>query len=220
MLDEKPKIEYKLSLLGDTSVGKTCLFKKITSGTFMEKNISTIGMDKKTLNFDIDVEEGGKTIKKCIDISLVDTAGQERFRTITKSYFKCSDGIILMYDITNKDSFIHVENWMKSIMEVIGDPKTSPFLVLLLGNKVDLVENQEKSRDVTIEEGKQKCQEQGLIWGGECSAKDFSDEQFKELFTDFVQKIYQKVGERTQGQVAKLMGNAKKKKKKKICPFF
>ena len=89
MVDEKSSIEYKLILLGDSTVGKTCLFKKITKGTFSEKNISTIGMDKKTLQIEIDISEDKKPKqKKLITICLLDTAGQEKFQTITKSYIK------------------------------------------------------------------------------------------------------------------------------------
>ena len=215
-IDEKPEIEYKISLLGDTSVGKTCLFKKITTGTFMDKNISTIGMDKKSLTLDIDVTKDGNPIKKLLNISLIDTAGQERFRTITKNYFKGSDGIILMYDLTNKETFTHVEGWIKSISEVIGDLSQSQYLILLLGNKSDLISSGEKLREVKTEEGQKKCEEHSLIWGGECSAKDFTPEQFKELIKNFVQKMYSKIGEKKNTQVTKLMGNAKKKKRK-IC---
>ena len=218
MIDEKQQVEDKLVLLGDTSLGKTCLFKKLTKGNFMDKNISTIGMDKKTLNIEIDVEENEKSKKKLIAISLVDTAGQERFRTITKSYIKGSDGIILMYDLTNKDSFLHVEEWVNSIFEGLGNVKNSPYLILLLGNKLDLINNEEKQREVTTEEGENKCKEQGLDWGKECSVKDFTLEQFNDLFKNFVEKIYKKVGDKSNNkQVAKKLGGAKKQKKTKFC---
>ena len=184
----------------------------------MDKNISTIGMDKKTLNIEIDVEENEKSKKKLIAISLVDTAGQERFRTITKSYIKGSDGIILMYDLTNKDSFLHVEEWVNSIFEGLGNVKNSPYLILLLGNKLDLINNEERPREVTTEEGENKCKEQGLDWGKECSVKDFTLEQFNDLFKNFVEKIYKKVGDKSNNkQVAKKLGGAKKPKRKKFC---
>ena len=213
------KVEYKLALLGDTSVGKTCLFKKLTTGIFMEKLISTIGVDKKTFNVDIEVTENQQKVKKLVNISLVDTAGQERFRTITKSYFKGSDGIILMYDLTNKDTFEHVENWIKSIYEAIGNMENSPYLIMLLGNKLDLIESKEKEREVKLEEGENKCKEHKIMWGGECSVKDFSLEKFKEIISNFVTDIYGKIGKKSNSQVTKVMGKAKKKRKKK-CGFF
>ena len=139
-------------LIGDSSVGKTCIFKKLTTGVFLEKNISTIGIDRRTLTFDIEINENGQTTKRNVDVSLMDTAGEERFKAITKTYFKGSDGILLLYDITNKESFENVENWIKSIQESIGDASTSKYIVVLLGNKLDLVENQEKERSVSTEE--------------------------------------------------------------------
>ena len=159
MMDEKPSIEYKLILLGDSAVGKTCLFKKLTKHTFSEKNISTIGMDKKTFQIEIDVSEDKKSQqKKLITICLLDSAGQEKFHTITKSYIKGTNGIILMYDLTNKESFTDVEEWVNSIYEINGtvnDPD-SEYLIFLLGNKLDLITNGEKDREVSPEEGQKK----------------------------------------------------------------
>lgn len=207
------KIEYKLTLIGDTSVGKTCIFKKITTGIFLDKNISTIGMDRRTLTFNIEVEEGGQNISRLADITLVDTAGQERFKSITKSYFKGSDGVLLLYDITNKETFENLDNWISSIQQSIGNKENSKYTVFLLGNKYDLVENDEKKREVTIEEAQKKCKESGLEWGGECSAKTYSDEKFKELFKDFVIKIYKKIGYKVVKTQAINKLSAPKKKK-------
>lgn len=207
------KIEYKLTLIGDTSVGKTCIFKKITTGKFLEKNISTIGMDRRTMTINVDLQENGKSITRQIDITLVDTAGQERFKSITKSYFKGSDGVLLLYDVTNKETFDHVENWMQSIQQVIGNISESKYNVFLLGNKLDIVESDNKKRQVSPEEAQKKCQDFGLDWGGECSAKTFSDEKFKEIFKNYVVKIYKKVGSKeVKAQaVSKLLSPQKKK---------
>ena len=109
------EIEYKLILLGDTSVGKTCLFKKITTGVFMDKNVSTVGIDRRTIDLKCEFDENGKKIEKNISISLTDTAGQERFKAITRSYYKGSDAAILIYDITDKKTFNHVKEWIESI---------------------------------------------------------------------------------------------------------
>ena len=217
MFDDKNEIEYSIALLGDTSVGKTCLFKKLTTGVFIEKNISTIGVDKKTINIEIEVVENQKSVKKPVKISLVDTAGQERFRTITKTYFKSSDAIILMYDLTNKDTFEHVEIWINNIFDAIGDMEKSSYLIMLLGNKLDLIESKEKQREVKTEDEKKKCEEHKLIWGGECSVKNFTLDQFKQILQDFVKNVYSKIGNKPTSQVTKMMGKAKKKKKKCDC---
>ena len=119
--DAKDDIEYKLILLGDTSVGKTCLFKKLTTGIFMDKNVSTVGIDRRTITVDVDVEENNKIVTKKIILNIIDTAGQERFKAITKTYYKGSDGAVLLYDITEKKSFEHINAWIESIKTSASD---------------------------------------------------------------------------------------------------
>ena len=209
------KIEYKVILIGNSEVGKTSLFKKITTGQFSEKNISTIGMDKKTLPVEIEINN----IKKNVDISLVDTAGEERFRSITKNYFKESDGILLLYDVTNRDSFKNVENWIESINEMLGSHKDSKYVIFLIGNKIDLIGLEGKERMVTEEEAQNICKEKSLVWGGECSVKNIEFEDLKEKFKNYVKSIYDKVGEKqVRTQNAKKM-DGYKKKKKGFCGF-
>ena len=107
-LDKMTDAEYKIILVGDSTVGKTSLFKKITSGIYMEKNVLTVGRDRKSFDVEITVEEEGKEVKKRINIFLEDTAGQERYRAITKTYFKGSSGVLLLYSICDKRSFINI----------------------------------------------------------------------------------------------------------------
>ena len=204
------KIEYKVILIGNSAVGKTSLFKKLTTGQFSEKNISTIGMDKKTL--EVEIESNGK---KPVEISLVDTAGQERFRAITKNYFKESDGVLLLYDVTNIESFKNVEIWIESIHESLGNHKDSKYVIFLIGNKIDLIGVDGKERMVTEEEAKNICQEKDLVWGGECSVKNIEFSELQEKFQNYVKVIYDKVGEKiVTTQVVKKMDNYKKKKKR------
>ena len=183
------KITYKMIIIGDSAVGKTCIFKKIISGTFTEKSISTIGMDRRTLSFTIKNSKGNDVE---IDVQLWDTAGEERFRSITTSYYKASQGLLLMYDITRRDTFDNVENWIKSIKDSLGEEEK--YVVVLIGNKVDLAKANPESREVTTEEAENICKEKNIFWGGECSAKDFSEEELNEMFTKYTQEIYKKVG--------------------------
>jgi len=207
-------IEYKVVLIGNTAVGKTSLFKKISTKEFSEKNISTIGMDKKTLQFDLDINGA----KKEFSISLVDTAGQERYRSITKSYYKESDGILLLYDVTNKDSYKNVNIWMDSITEVMGNHKESKYVIILIGNKIDLIGVDGKERAVTEDEAKSMCTEKNLVWGGECSVKTIDYSELEEKFKNYVKLIYDKVGEKkVVKQNIKNMGQYKKKGKKGFC---
>ena len=206
--------EYKIVLIGNTAVGKTSLFKKLATGDFNDKNISTIGMDKKSLTVEIEVNENNQIVKKQIDISLVDTAGEERFRSITKTYFKESDGVLLLYDVTNKESFKNVESWIDSIHDSLGHHKNSKYEIILIGNKVDLIGVEEYIREVNEEEAKSICKEKSLIWGGETSVKNIQIKELENLFKDYVKLIYEKVGEKkVTKQVSKKMDGFKKKKK-------
>ncbi|KAB0396293.1 hypothetical protein E2I00_015528 [Balaenoptera physalus] len=117
---------FKLLLIGDSGVGKTCLIIRFAEDNFNNTYISTIGIDFKIRTVDIE----GKKIK----LQVWDTAGQERFKTITTAYYRGAMGIILVYDITDEKSFENIQNWMKSIKE----NASAGVERLLLGNKCDM----------------------------------------------------------------------------------
>ena len=214
---ENDEIEYKLILLGDTSVGKTCLFKKITQGIFSDKNVSTVGIDRKTFKIECDLEIDGKTETKTIIINLTDTAGEERFKSITKSYYKDSDGAVLLYDITEKKSFIHVKDWIKSIKNSPSHIENDKYSIFLIGTKIDLIEKGKRLREVELSEAKSKCEEFGLYWGGECSNKEFTTEKYKEIFKSFVKIIYSKIGDKDFASQSIVKLDIKPIKKPKVC---
>jgi Ras-related protein Rab-1A len=110
---------------------------RFAENIFSDNYISTIGVDFKIKTLEVN----GKTVK----MQVWDTAGQERFRTITASYYRGSNGIIIVYDVTNRDSFDHVSFWIKEI-ERLAAPDV---VKILVGNKCDLTEK----RVVTTEEG-------------------------------------------------------------------
>jgi len=213
-------IEYRLILLGDTAVGKTCLFKKLTFGVFKDKNVSTIGIDRRTFKVKCDLEEkDGTTNSKIVQINLTDTAGQERYKSLTKSYYKSSDAAIILYDITDKQSFINIDNWIQSINASTSQIDKSTYTVFLMGTKLDLVDSGIKERQVEEDEAQAKCEENNIEWGGECSNKDFTEDQFKEIFAGFVKIIHKKMGNKPKQQESVKLANFKKKKKaaKKFC---
>ena len=185
-------IEYKFILLGDSSVGKSSIFKRLLGNSFSKNQISTLGTEKAILNFD-DLEID-KNTRQNFKIVLFDTAGQERYRAITKSYFRDSQGIVLIYSIVDEESFKHIEAWLDSIKDSLSDWKRSGYIVMLLGNKLDIAEENKEQRMILKEEAEKICSEQGIYWGGECSAKTFDQNKFKEIFENFMKQIYLKLG--------------------------
>ena len=119
---------FKILLIGDSGVGKSCLLLRFADDSWTDTHISTIGVDFKIKTLTID----GKTIK----LQIWDTAGQERFRTITSSYYRGAQGIILVYDCTDMESFQNVKQWMGEIDRYACENVNK----LLVGNKTDLVD--------------------------------------------------------------------------------
>lgn len=126
---------FKLLLIGDSGVGKTCVLFRFSEDAFNSTFISTIGIDFKIRTIDLD----GKKIK----LQIWDTAGQERFRTITTAYYRGAMGIMLVYDITNEKSFDNIRNWIRNIEEHAAADVEK----MVLGNKCDMNDKRQVSCD-------------------------------------------------------------------------
>ena len=173
-LTEKYDLMFKILILGDSGVGKSSLFLRYTKNEFNADMRSTIG-----------VEFGLKFLKIedfQLKIQIWDTAGMERYRSITNAYYKGAKGVIIVYDICRKKSFENVDNWIEDFKSKADEDA----VILLIGNKCDLIE----SREVTMEESERKAQKNqyGFM---ETSAKDNNnvDKAFETLFDEIV-KIY------------------------------
>ncbi|CAB3406693.1 unnamed protein product [Caenorhabditis bovis] len=170
-MDNDDGFEYlfKIVLIGNMGVGKTCVVQRFRNGTFVDRQGSTIGVDftMKTLVVD------GKRVK----LQIWDTGGQERFRTITQSYYRSANGIVLCYDITCKESFASLQRWIDDVSKF-----AAPNVVkLLIGTKSDL----EEHRAVEQDEAEMLQRANGMFAHLETSAKNnFNvDNAFLELAT-------------------------------------
>ena len=178
----KKEAKYKILILGDSKVGKSCFLTRYADKTYQEDYLSTIGMDYKIKNYEL---ENGAIIK----LYIWDTAGQDRFRSITSNYYKGADGIILIYDITKQETFNNVRNWITSIKE----EAPAKVVLILVGNKVD----DEKHRTVQQSEGEKIADEYNLPFL-ECSAK--SDINVTKTFDVLIKKIVEINPKNKQGQ--------------------
>ena len=172
-MNNSPEYDYlfKLLLIGDSGVGKSCLLLRFADDSYTESYISTIGVDFKIRTIEMD----GKTLK----LQIWDTAGQERFRTITSSYYRGAHGIIVVYDVTDEESFRNVKQWLGEIKTYASQDVTR----LLVGNKCDLPPSK---RVITEEMGREFAESLGIEFL-ETSAKNASN--VEEAFGSMAQQI-------------------------------
>ena len=203
--------------MGNSGIGKTSFFDKLSTGRFYETNIFRRGLNHRTFYVDIinDKEE-----KKSINVHLFDTAGQERFRSLPANYYKGSQGALLIYDILDRSTFDSVSWWVNSINETLNNINNSKCVIILIGNKSDLINMVDRKREVTEEEAKIVCEKLNLIWGGEISIKNIGYEELMNLFQSYVKQIYDIIGEiKVQKQKVTKIENYRQRRivPKKIC---
>jgi len=145
---------FKLLIIGDSGVGKSSILLRFADNMFSGSYITTIGVDFKIRTIDV----GGERIK----LQIWDTAGQERFRTITSTYYRGTHGVIVVYDVTNAESFVNVKRWLHEI-----DQNCDVVNKVLVGNKNDQPEN----KVVETEDAKRFALQMG-VETFETSAKD------------------------------------------------
>jgi Ras-related protein Rab-2A len=165
---------FRYIIVGDMAVGKSCLLLQFTDHKFRHQHELTIG-----------VEFGGKNIEvknKTIKIQIWDTAGQEAFQAITRTYYKGGIGALLVYDITRKETFDHIRKWYDEV-KLNG---SKDICCILIGNKKDL----EEQRQVKYEEGKRLAEENNLLFL-ETSAK--TAENVQECFTISAERILDQI---------------------------
>ena len=165
-------VKYKIMVLGESKVGKTSLIKRYTKDQFGGVYLTTVGMDFQDKIIEIE--------DKKVRLQVWDTAGQERFRNVTKSYFQSSQGLLVVYDITDKESFEKINFWVDNIKN--NAPENAK--LILVGNKCDLA----NERKVSYEEGENYAKNLNIKFF-EASAKDGTN--VNELFFYLANEIYQ-----------------------------
>jgi len=146
---------FKIVMIGDSGVGKSCILLRFADDKFNENFYATIGVDFRFKNVMID--------DKSVKLQIWDTAGQERFKTITSAYYRGADGIIIVYDITDRNSFAHIKDWLDDVNKYTDD---NP-LKIIVGNKIDLI----KDKQISNNDMKTMTAQTGIEII-ECSAKD------------------------------------------------
>ena len=199
MSKSKEKVEkINIMTLGNSSVGKSSLIVRYVEGDFKE-TMSTIGFNFKVKN---KVLSNGEKLKVCFH----DTSGQEKYHSLAFNYIKNAQGILLMYNITDRESFDKINSWLDSILE----HKNKDFPILLLGNKCDL----EEERQVSKEEGEKLAKELGLNFY-ETSTKD--NINIEKSISELIEMIYKKSGKKFIGFETKLEQSNMKNNNKKFC---
>ena len=195
------EFQIKLVIIGDTGVGKTNFIFQFTEGRFSSLHVTTVGFDYKSKIIKLPKS------KRNVKLQIWDTAGQERYMAINKSLFQKVQGIILMYDLTNRDSFEHVTNWLNLIKQTVTS-KT----IILVANKLDL---EEEKRIVSVEEGEKIAKDNNILF---FEGSGSSGQNVDKIFTAIAETIYTDLMDDNNEREESLVLKRKKlNKEKKSC---
>jgi Ras-related protein Rab-6A len=167
-------IKLKLIVVGNQGTGKSCILNRFVNETFEENYQATIGLDFQSKNITIHDQD--------VRLIIYDTAGQEKFRSLIPMYIREAQIILLVYDISDKDSFDAMPNWIQEVKEVLN----KEVVFALIGNKMDL----ESQRKISYEEGKKLAEKNNFVFQ-EVSAK--TGKNFENLFeVQIFETVYNK----------------------------
>ena len=129
------KLKFKLVVLGDASVGKTSLIHSFVEGYFRESYLATIGVAFLTKNINTTLKNGKKAN---IVLQIWDIGGQSIFQSIRSNYLKGAQGAFILFDVTNRNSLIHIDDWISELTKALNITDLSRIPLLVIGNKIDL----------------------------------------------------------------------------------
>ena len=195
------KSKFNVSILGEKRVGKTSLVQVLTGFGFNESDIQTVGID----NFIYDKEIDNKNFK----FMIFDTAGQEKFRSLSATTIQLAEGFLLVFSVDNRESFNLINFWIESISE---NSKIEEKVLILVGNKIDI-----EKREITEDEARKYAESMKMKYF-ETSAKENKgiNEVFDEIFNDIYELNKNKINEKKDNFQLK-EEPLKKDKKKKFC---
>ena len=171
-------LQFKSVLLGDSSVGKSSIVHRFVKDSFDELRESTIGAA--FLSQTIRLEEDDQVIK----FEIWDTAGQERYKSLAPMYYRNANAALVVYDITASDSLSKAQSWVEELKNKVGDVN---LVICLVGNKVDICEDNKSLRSISNADAKKYAEEQGLLFY-EVSAKTGAG--VKDVFNEIGKKLY------------------------------
>ena len=171
-MDEDYDYLVKIVIVGDSGVGKTNLLSRFSINKYEENTRNTIGVDFTAVDL--------KILNKSVKAQFWDTAGQEKYRSIASAYYKNAQGVIMVYDMTRRETFENIENWWTELKEQ-GDPNIN---MIMVGNKADLVEE----RVVTTEDASALAKAKDIFFM-EVSAKTNFDDCVQRAFTTLLEQI-------------------------------
>lgn len=169
----------KFIIVGNSGVGKTSLATKFADNQIVRTHMTTIGVDFKVKMVELD--------DQIVKIHIWDTAGQEKFKSITKAYYQCVAGAMVCYDITDRHSFHSVQSWLNEVKSMC--PETVS--VILVGTKSDC---EERYRQVSKEEGQKFAEDNGLLFT-ETFVTDYEDQSVNEVFTKLIVDVKSRIDE-------------------------
>ena len=193
----------KLCIIGDSSVGKSNFLFKFIEGQFSPLHVATIGFDYKSRIITL------PNFKKKVKLQIWDTAGQEKYMSVNKNLFQRVQGVILMYDITSRETFERLNIWLNIIKQMTND-----IPIVLVGNKLDLEDNEDDGRIIEYGEGEDFAKENDFDFF-EVSAKNGTN--VEKAFISIAEKILKIMQDERSISIVKLESDVKKLKQKKKC---
>ena len=204
--EEKEDYKLKVVVVGDSGTGKTNFIKRFISNTYNPNVKATVGVEF--------ISKAYKINNQVFKIEIWDTAGQERYKSITAAYYKGAKGALIVYDITQKDSFENINKWMSEVRE----KSAKDLKIMIVGNKTDLVNERQVSTEEALEKAKElesPIMETSALDGNNVKAAFYV--LLKEMYKEIKKKIDIVENQNAGGEKDGVQLNTNEEKEKKGC---